>query len=115
MALVFFYGTLKRDGANHSVLVDLGVPVEEARSVSSYRGIGCQNCGGTGFRGRSALYEVMRMTEELRELVLSGASAAELKRQAMAEGMKTLRQSGVEKIIEGVTTVEEVMRVTMSD
>jgi len=55
------------------------------------------------------------MTDSLRESVLSGASSAELKRQAMAEGMRTLRQSGVEKILEGQTTVEEVMRVTMAD
>jgi type IV pilus assembly protein PilB len=98
-----------------SVMIDLGVPPEEAKDIHGFRGTGCQNCGNTGYRGRSALYEVMRMTESLRELVLSGASAAELKRQAMTDGMKTLRQSGVEKLLEGVTTVEEIMRVTMND
>lgn len=98
-----------------SVLLDLGVPEAEARPITAYHGTGCSNCGGTGFRGRTALYEVMAMTDSLRESVLSGASSAELKRQAMAEGMRTLRQSGVEKILEGQTTVEEVMRVTMAD
>jgi len=98
-----------------SVMIDLGVPEEKARDITGFRGTGCQNCGGTGFRGRSALYEVMRMTDGIRELVLSGASSAEVKRHAIEEGMRTLRQSGVEKIIEGLTTVEEVMRVTMAD
>ncbi|MDG2303683.1 MAG: type IV-A pilus assembly ATPase PilB [Candidatus Binatia bacterium] len=98
-----------------SVMIDMGVPEEEAKPILSYRGNGCQNCGTTGYRGRSALYEVMIMTDLLRELILSGASSAELKRQAMEDGMKTLRQSGVEKIIEGITTVEEVMRVSMAD
>lgn len=98
-----------------SVLLDLGVPEADARPITAYHGTGCSNCGGTGFRGRTALYEVMAMTDSLRESVLSGASSAELKRQAMAEGMRTLRQSGVEKILEGQTTVEEVMRVTMAD
>ena len=98
-----------------SVMIDLGVPEDQAKPITSYTGRGCQNCGNTGFRGRTALYEVMTMTDELRELILSGASSTELKRQAMADGMKTLRQSGVEKIVEGLTTVEEVMRVSMAD
>jgi type II secretory ATPase GspE/PulE/Tfp pilus assembly ATPase PilB-like protein len=75
----------------------------------------CQHCGGTGFRGRTALYEMMAMTDPLRELILSGASAIELKRQAISDGMKTLRQSGIEKVADGVTSIEEVMRVTMND
>ncbi len=98
-----------------SVMVDMGVPEELAKPITSYHGTGCQNCGTTGYRGRTALYEVMSMSDALRELILSGASSAELKRQAMDDGMKTLRQSGVEKIVEGLTTIEEVMRVTMAD
>ena len=97
------------------VMEDLGATPDEAKLTTCYRSIGCQSCGGTGFRGRSALYEVMPMSDGIRELVLSGASATELKRQAMQDGMKTLRQSGVTKLRQGVTTVEEVMRVTMSD
>jgi type IV pilus assembly protein PilB len=97
------------------VIADLGALPDEAKVTTCYKAVGCQSCGGTGFRGRTALYEVMLMTDSIRELVLSGASAMDLKRQAMTDGMKTLRQSGVTKLRQGVTTVEEVMRVTMSD
>jgi type IV pilus assembly protein PilB len=79
------------------------------------RGAGCAACGGTSFRGRIALYEVMPMTEELREAVLAGATGTELKRTAAQGGMKTLRQSGLTKAAEGVTTLEEILRVTMAD
>jgi type IV pilus assembly protein PilB len=78
-------------------------------------GAGCAACGGTAYRGRVALYEVMPMTDELREHILSGATALELKRTAIRTGMKTLRQSGLTKVAEGVTTIEEVVRVTMGD
>jgi type IV pilus assembly protein PilB len=96
-------------------MIELGVPEEVAKDVTAWRGNGCQYCGGTGFRGRTALYEMMGMTDQLRELILSGASAIELKRQAIADGMKSLRQSGIEKVADGVTSIEEVMRVTMND
>ncbi|MBY0280348.1 type IV-A pilus assembly ATPase PilB [Candidatus Binatia bacterium] len=96
-------------------MAELGVPEALAKAITAYRGPGCQHCGGTGFRGRTALYEMMAMTDPLRELILSGASAIELKRQAIADGMKTLRQSGIEKVADGVTSIEEVMRVTMND
>ena len=96
-------------------MIELGVPEDLAKEITAYRGAGCQHCGGTGFRGRTALYEMMGMTDPLRELILSGASAIELKRQAIADGMKTLRQSGIEKVADGVTSIEEVMRVTMND
>jgi type IV pilus assembly protein PilB len=97
------------------VLIELGVPPEEAKPIVGQRGNGCPNCGGTGFRGRCGLYEMMPMSDGIRELVLSGASAGELKRQAIDEGMKTLRQAGIEMVRQGVTTVEEVLRVTMND
>jgi type IV pilus assembly protein PilB len=93
----------------------MGVPVEEAAPIHTWKGKGCSHCGDTGYRGRTALYEVMRVTDELRELVLAGGSASELKQQAIADGMVTLRQSGITKISAGETTVEEVMRVTMAD
>jgi type IV pilus assembly protein PilB len=98
-----------------NVMVDLGVPAESATAITVYKGMGCQHCGGTGFRGRTALYEVMRVTDELKELILSGASATELKRQAMQDGMQTLRQAGIGKVQIGMTTVEEILRVTMAD
>ncbi|MFP6664868.1 MAG: type IV-A pilus assembly ATPase PilB [Deltaproteobacteria bacterium] len=96
-------------------LIDLGLPPEEAQPITVQRGKGCPHCGDTGYRGRTALYEVMRMTDAMRELVLAGGSATELKQQAVADGMISLRQAGIEKIRQGLTTVEEVMRVTMAD
>ena len=82
-------------------------------------GVGCitssRTCNGAGYRGRVALYEVMRFNESLKEMVLQGASTAELKAAAIRNGMATLRASGIKKVCEGVTTPEEVMRVTMGD
>src|SRR3989475_222891 len=81
----------------------------------AYRGAGCTACGGTTYRGRIALYEVMPMGDELREQVLAGATALDLKRAAVAARMKSLRQSGLSKVAEGMTTIEEILRVTMAD
>jgi len=96
-------------------LIDIGVPPDEAGNFSVYKGKGCSICAGTGFKGRVALYEVMRMNDELRELVLNGASTAELKREAMRHGMKSLRQAGITKLKEGITTLEEVVRCSAAD
>jgi type IV pilus assembly protein PilB len=96
-------------------LIDLGIPPAEAKTYNCKHGLGCPDCGGSGYRGRVALYEVMPMYEEIRDLVLSGGSTPEIKRAAMTRGIKTLRQSGLSKVREGVTTLEEVMRVTMAD
>jgi type IV pilus assembly protein PilB len=103
-----------------AVWADLGMPAgaahpEPARAITAYRGAGCPHCGGTGFRGRTALYETMRITEEMRELIASGASASEIKRQAMRDGMQTLRQAGLAKVRLGLTTVEEILRLTAAD
>ena len=76
---------------------------------------GCRNCSDTGFKGRVAIYEVMELREELKEFVLNGASALELKREAMRLGMKTLRQSALQMFGEGVTTLGEVLRVSTAD
>ena len=97
------------------VLIDLGVTPAEAAKMEVFKGSGCATCGGTGYKGRIALYEVMPFTESVKELVLNGASSAEIKRAAIREGMKTLRMSGVTKVGEGVTTIEEILRVTMAD
>ncbi|MBW1974506.1 MAG: type IV-A pilus assembly ATPase PilB [Deltaproteobacteria bacterium] len=94
------------------VLLDLGVPEREIDTFECYRARGCSACNNTGYRGRVALYEVMPMYEELRELVLAGASAAEIRKEAIRLGMKTLRQSGIEKVKEGITSIEEVVRTT---
>jgi type IV pilus assembly protein PilB len=96
-------------------LIEVGVPADLVSTMRCYRGIGCSTCGGTGYKGRIALYEVMPMSEAIREAVLAGASSVEIKRAAIDSGMKTLRMSGIGKIAEGLTTVEEVLRITMPD
>ena len=97
------------------MLRNLGVPEEDVPSYSCFKGKGCPTCGNTGFKGRVALYEVLPVKEEVRELILQGASASEIKREAMRLGMKTLRQAALTKLKEGVTTVEEVMKTTVED
>ena len=99
------------------VLIDLGVSPKEVSEYKVYRGKGdgCKACLGTGYKGRIAVYEVMVLTDELKEFVLSGASAIDLKREAIRQGMKTLRHSSLIKLKHGITTVEEVVRNTASD
>jgi type IV pilus assembly protein PilB len=94
-------------------LVQAGFSNDDARSVVPQRGRGCEKCNNTGYKGRVGLYEVMEVTEELRELILVGASALELRRKAVEEGMLTLRQSGLRKVKDGVTTIDEVVRETV--
>jgi len=96
-------------------LLDLGVPEEEVGGFKCTHGVGCTTCSQTGYKGRIALYEVMPMYEEIKELVLVGASSTEIKREAMRLGMLTLRQSGINKLKEGITTVEEVVRCSVKD
>jgi len=98
-----------------SALIDMGMSEEDAHGVTVYHGRGCPNCSETGYRGRIALYEVMTLSEELKEMIIGGASVAEIKRAARLGGMKTLRESGIEKIKQGITTVEEILRVTAWD
>jgi type IV pilus assembly protein PilB len=94
-------------------LIDVGFPASELTDIKTFKGAGCPACNGTGYKGRVGLYEVMEITEDLRELILVGASGLELRRKAIEEGMLTLRQSGLEKIRQGMTTVEEVVRETV--
>ena len=96
-------------------LIKVGIPAEEAPNVKVMKGKGCEVCGGTGYKGRVALYEVMRMSDEMKELILEGASTDELKKAAIRNGMKSLRMAGLTKVAEGVTTIEEVLRVSMAD
>ena len=79
------------------------------------KGKGCRDCSETGYKGRLAVYEVMELKEELKEFVLNGASALELKREAIRLGMKTLRQAALSKVVEGVTTLNEVLRISAAD
>ncbi|MBA2340950.1 MAG: type IV-A pilus assembly ATPase PilB [Pyrinomonadaceae bacterium] len=95
-------------------LVEVGFSTEEAGQLVTYKGTGCQTCNNTGYKGRIGLYEVMEITDEIRELILVGASALELRKRAIEDGMVTLRQSGLQKIRNGVTTVEEVVRETVA-
>ena len=94
-------------------LVQAGFSAEDAKSVVPKKGSGCEKCNQTGYKGRVGLYEVMDITDELRELVLVGASGLELRRKAIEEGMLTLRMSGLRKVKDGLTTIEEVARETV--
>ncbi|PYR64074.1 MAG: type IV-A pilus assembly ATPase PilB [Acidobacteria bacterium] len=94
-------------------LIQAGFTPDEAESVKPMKGAGCERCNSTGYKGRVGLYEVMEIGEELRELILVGASGLELRRKAIDEGMITLRRSGLRKVMDGVTTVEEVVRETV--
>jgi type IV pilus assembly protein PilB len=96
-----------------AALMQAGFNAEDAKTVVPNKGRGCEKCNNTGFKGRVGLYEVMEVTEELRELILIGASALELRRKAVDEGMITLRNSGLRKVKEGVTTIEEIVRETV--
>jgi len=97
---------LKTFGVSQEI-IDAGVEV--------YKGAGCATCNGSGYKGRIALYEVMPFTDSLKEAVLNGAPTSEIKRIAIKDGMKSLRMSGITKVLEGVSTIEEIMRVTMAD
>ncbi|HVC18441.1 MAG TPA: type IV-A pilus assembly ATPase PilB [Vicinamibacterales bacterium] len=94
-------------------LVQAGFTSDEAAGVTPFKGIGCGQCNQTGYKGRIGLYEVMEITDELRELVLVGASGLELRRRAIEDGMLTLRRSGLRKVRDGITTIEEVVRETV--
>jgi type IV pilus assembly protein PilB len=96
-------------------LLDAGLSEEEAKSYKPVKGMGCGNCSDTGFKGRAALYEVMVMTDQLKEFVLNGASSAEIKREAIRGGMVTLRRSALNKLLEKTTTLSEVFRVSAAD
>ena len=96
-------------------LIEIGVPPERVEAFQAMRGTGCRNCNNTGYKGRIAVYEIMIFNEEIREFVLNGASTMELKREAIRQGMKTLRMSAIGKLEEGLTTLEEVVRATAPD
>lgn len=94
-------------------LIEVGFSAEESKKLKTYKGKGCSVCNLTGYKGRIGLYEVMEVTDEIRELILIGASALELRKKAIDDGMISLRESGLHKIRAGVTTVEEVVRETV--
>jgi type IV pilus assembly protein PilB len=96
-------------------LINLGFSEEDAKTIKCYKGKGCPSCNGSGYKGRLALYEVMALGPEIKEMILEGASTDEIKKTALRLGMKTLRMSGLTKVKEGVTSIEEVVRVTFGD
>ena len=96
-------------------LISLGFSEEEAKTIKCYKGKGCPTCNGSGYKGRLALYEIMPISTEIKEMILEGASADELKKTAVRLGMKTLRMSGLTKVKEGNISIEEVVRVTFGD
>jgi type IV pilus assembly protein PilB len=93
-------------------LVDVGFAPDESKGLSCYQGKGCMECNDTGYRGRVALYEVMLITEDIKDAILQGASVNEMKELGRKHGMKTLREAGLQKIREGMTTIPEIMRVS---
>jgi type IV pilus assembly protein PilB len=97
------------------VLIDLGVAPDQVKIFKVHRPVGCGTCNNTGYKGRIALYEIMFMNDELAEFVLNGASTLELKREAIRQGMKSLRMSGLDKLRDGMTSIDEVVRVTAPD
>jgi type IV pilus assembly protein PilB len=100
--------------ADEESLVPYGhVPTGKGK-VQFYKGKGCPTCNFTGMKGRVAIYETMPISEELRGAILKSATTAELREVAQRDGMKTLRQNGLQKVLEGTTTVEEVLRVTLA-
>jgi type IV pilus assembly protein PilB len=99
-----------QDNVSPQVLMDAGYTPDEARTVKVWKRQGCPTCGNKGYKGRIGLYEVVEITDEMRELILVGASALELRKKAIEQGMMTLRRSGLIKAAAGVTTLEEVMR-----
>jgi type II secretory ATPase GspE/PulE/Tfp pilus assembly ATPase PilB-like protein len=91
---------------------DIDFDIEKAEI---YEGKGCDNCRFTGYQGRTAIYEIIPITEKIRELILERASSQQINRQAVAEGMRTLRQDGFRKVLKGLTTFSEVVRVTQQE
>jgi type IV pilus assembly protein PilB len=96
-------------------LLQAGVKEADLDTVVCYKGQGCPICNNTGYKGRVGFYQVMPMFEELREMILSGANTAEIKRESMRLGVKSMRQSALTKMVEGVTSFEEVLRCTIAD
>ena len=97
------------------MLMDAGYTREEAEHTKVYKGTGCPACDGKGYKGRTGLYEVLEVTDDIRDLILNGAPAMELRKKAIDQGMLTLRRSGLIKVAAGITTLEEVFRETISE
>lgn len=109
----------KKCRAKHNLtpdaLVDIGFFPKEAPKVKAYKPVGCAVCHNTGYKGRIGIYEVMEVTDEIKDLILNKSHSKEIKKKAVEQGMTTLRRSGLIKIKEGITSIEEVLRETVKD
>ncbi len=105
----------KEETISSEALLKIGVSKEKINGAKIYGPQGCSECNNTGYRGRIALYEVMPITDTIKELIVTGATAEEIKKEAINAGMLTLRQSGIQKLLQGLTSVKEVLRVTAGD
>ncbi|MDI6728317.1 MAG: type IV-A pilus assembly ATPase PilB [Thermodesulfovibrionales bacterium] len=100
---------------SETTLIRAGFSPDAVKDIKCYMGKGCPECNNTGYKGRIAVHEIMPIKDELKEMILQGAPAADIKKEAIRLGMSTLRQSGLKKVINGITTVEEILRVTFED
>ncbi len=100
---------------SETALLKVGMTPEEISNAQCYIGLGCSECNNTGYKGRIALYEVMPIKEDVRELILQGASTVEIKKEAVRLGMSTLRRSAIQKVLDGTTSIDEILRVTFED
>jgi len=105
----------RQETVSKETLLKLGFTEAEIENLNVYGPVGCSECNLTGYKGRIALYEVMPITDEIKELILTGATSLDIKRQAVKEGMFTLRRSGLHKIMQGITSIKEVLRATFED
>lgn len=96
-------------------LQSVAFPIERLSSGTIYEAVGCETCRGTGFHGRTGIYEILVVTERIRQMVVARATTTEIKNAAMQMGMRTLRQDGWSKVLDGITTIEEVLRVSEED
>jgi type IV pilus assembly protein PilB len=96
-------------------LLNIGVPADKIGTFKLFKGRGCEICSNTGYKRRVGIYEVMPINEEIREFIINGASHAEIKREAIRLGMMTLRKAAIIKLMQGLTTTEEILRVSVVD
>ena len=105
----------QEEAVSEETLLQLGIKSDDTGNIKFYKGRGCDACSNTGYKGRVAIYEMMPMTKGIKELILNGATTAELKMEAVKSGMDTLRVSGLKKVVQGISTLEEVLRVTVGE
>ncbi len=100
---------------SHELLEELGIKPKDGEKIMFYRGTGCGHCNNTGYKGRAAIYEVLSMNDEIRKAVLKRSSSSDIKKIAIDTGMVTLREAGIRKVKQGVTSIEELFRATTTD